>query len=145
MTEITGAVAPDDDEPTPDAPEEVEEPPQMVKLRPHDPFSPFITPEFRGDRWARAGATEDEIEALRAEWDAAEPEDRLTEQQRIDGIADPDLARQLEERRAAEPKRPSNRAKTSAWLAYAKLRAPERADEIDGMSRADLIAAFGGE
>jgi hypothetical protein len=131
-----------------EAPEETaseEAPPEQVKLRPHDPFSPYVTPVFREDRWRRAGATDAEVKELRAEWEALGGPERLVEQQRIDGIADPDLAAQLRERREGGPARPGAKAKVGVWRAYAKRLAPERAEQVDDMSKHDLMAEFGGE
>jgi hypothetical protein len=69
----------------------------------HDPFMPDegADPEFREQRWARAGATPEEIAELSVSFSAMPPASKLTEARAIDGTSDIVLGQALDNMRAS--------------------------------------------
>lgn len=72
----------------------------------HDPYAPEVAdmpgPQFRYERWHRAGATDEQLLDLataHAEWPV---EQQTAEGDRIDGVSDYDLAAELAGERRAE-------------------------------------------
>lgn len=58
---------------------------------------------FRDDRWRRAGASEEELVALEAEFGAMDPDHQLAETSNIDSVSDMALSEELDARRQADP------------------------------------------
>jgi hypothetical protein len=73
--------------------------------RDHDPFAPHDdtprTEEFRAERWRRAGATDEQVEALEAAYDALPAAAQAAQALAIDKASDGEIGQRLHEQEEA--------------------------------------------